>query len=325
MAKMKRSKIVWLIVAASLTVLGLLAIAFSIAASGFDFLSFGTTEYESNSYEIEETFRDISIKTNTADITVKRSDDETARVVCREESKLKHSVSVEDGALIIEMVDARKWYEHIKIGISFEGASITVYLPDGAYGDLLINVDTGDTEIQKDILFEDIDIDSDTGDVTNYAWATGTVKIKTTTGDITVGDAYAGTLDLAASTGKMNVKNVNCAGEIKQKSSTGKAFFEDVNCKSMTSVANTGDITLTCVKVLDRLAVERSTGDVRFDGSDAAEIVIETDTGDVTGSLLSDKIFFVTTDTGDVDVPESISGGKCKVTTDTGDVRLTVK
>ena len=325
MAKMKRSKMVWLIVAASLTALGLLAIALSIAASGFDFSRFGTTEYETNSYEIEEEFRDISIKTNTADITVKRSDDETARVVCREESKIKHNVSVADGALIIEMVDARKWYEHINIGISLEGASITVYLPDGAYGDLLINVDTGDTEIQKDILFESIDVDSDTGDVANYAWATGTVKVKTTTGDITIGDAYAGAFDLAASTGKMTVKDVNCAGEIKQKSSTGKAFFEDVNCKSMTSVAGTGDITLTGVEVLERLAIERSTGDVRFDGSDAAEIVIETDTGDVMGSLLSEKIFFVTTDTGDVDVPESLSGGKCKVTTDTGDVRLTVK
>ena len=325
MAKMKRSAKIWLIVAASLTALGLLAIAFSIAASGFDFSRFGTTEYETNSYEIEETFRDISIKTNTSDVIVKRSDDETARVVCREESKIKHNVSVEDGALIIEMVDARKWYEHINVGINVGNTSITVYLPDGAYGDLTVRVDTGDTEIQKDILFEDIDVDSDTGDVSSYAWATGTLKIKTTTGDITVGDLFAGNIDLAASTGKMTVKDVNCAGEIKQKSSTGKAFFENVNCQSMTSVASTGDISLTAVKVDELLDIERSTGDVRFDGSDAAEIVIETDTGDVMGSLLSDKIFFVTTDTGDVDVPESLSGGKCKVTTDTGDVRLTVK
>ena len=325
MAKMKTSRIVWLIVAASLTLLGLITIAVSIALAGGDLMGFGTVEYETNSYVIDKDFTDVSIKTHTADVTVKRSDDETARVVCREESKLKHSVTVRDGALVIDVVDSRKWYEHINIGISFEDTSVTVYLPDGAYGDLLINVNTGDTEIQKDLLFESIDVDSDTGDVTNYAWTTGAMRFKVTTGYITVSGARADSIGLKASTGNITLKDVNCAGEINHKCSTGKALFEDVNCDKFTSVGSTGDITLTAVKVTELLAIARDTGDVRFNGSDAAEIAVETDTGDVTGTLLTEKIFFVTTDTGDVDVPESMVGGKCKITTDTGDVDLTIK
>ena len=70
--------------------------------------------------------------------------------------------------------------------------------------------------------------------------------------------------------------------------------------------------------------MERSTGDVRMEGCDAAEIFILTDTGDVAGSLLSDKVFVVETDTGDVDVPRSAAGGRCEITTDTGDIRITV-
>ncbi|MCQ2427410.1 MAG: DUF4097 domain-containing protein, partial [Clostridia bacterium] len=73
------------------------------------------------------------------------------------------------------------------------------------------------------------------------------------------------------------------------------------------------------------IAIERSTGDVRFEGCDADELEISTDTGDVTGSLLSSKVFIAHSDTGRIDVPETTSGGKCKITTDTGDIKLSVK
>ena len=75
----------------------------------------------------------------------------------------------------------------------------------------------------------------------------------------------------------------------------------------------------------ETFTIERSTGDVRFEGSDAAQLFVETDTGDVEGSLLSDKVFLVTTDTGEKDVPNSITGGRCEITTDTGDVRITIQ
>ena len=51
---------------------------------------------------------------------------------------------------------------------------------------------------------------------------------------------------------------------------------------------------------------------------------VSTDTGDVTGSLLSAKVFVVTTDTGTVQVPKSTAGGRCEISTDTGDIRITV-
>ena len=322
MAKMKKSAIIWLIIAASLVVLGLFTVTASIALAGFDLSGFGTVQYETNSYEIDEEFSNISINADTTDITVKRSDDDKVRVVCYEESKIRHSVAVEHGTLTIEQVDERKWYDYI--GIGFESTNVTVYLPDGVYGDLSVNIDTGDTEIGRDLLFESIDIDSDTGDVTNYAWATGTVKIKTTTGGITLEDVLAEAFDLTVSTGNIKATDVNCRGEIDHKCSTGKSFFENVNCESIISIGSTGDITLKDVVATKSFSIERSTGDVRFEGSDAAEIFVKTDTGDVEGSLLSDKVFLVETDTGDVDVPNTITGGRCEITTDTGDIAISV-
>ena len=72
------------------------------------------------------------------------------------------------------------------------------------------------------------------------------------------------------------------------------------------------------------ISVERSTGDVKLDSCDAGEISVTTDTGDVTGSLLTDKVFITQTDTGRVNVPETTSGGKCRIFTDTGDIQIEI-
>ena len=74
----------------------------------------------------------------------------------------------------------------------------------------------------------------------------------------------------------------------------------------------------------EKFDIERSTGDVKLELCDAAEILIRTDTGSVTGSLMSDKVFIVSADTGRVNVPKTTSGGVCQITTDTGDIRITI-
>ena len=64
---------------------------------------------------------------------------------------------------------------------------------------------------------------------------------------------------------------------------------------------------------------------MKFDGCDAGELLVHTDTGDVSGSLLSEKIFIVRTDTGKISVPASVSGGRCEITTDTGDIKINLQ
>jgi len=41
--------------------------------------------------------------------------------------------------------------------------------------------------------------------------------------------------------------------------------------------------------------------------------------------LLTDKVFITKTDTGSINVPDSITGGRCEIKTDTGDIKITVK
>lgn len=74
-----------------------------------------------------------------------------------------------------------------------------------------------------------------------------------------------------------------------------------------------------------KISVEMDTGDIKFDKCDAAEIDILTSTGNITGSLLTDKVFIARSNTGRINVPETTTGGKCKLTTNTGNIKIHVE
>ena len=320
---MRKTAKIWLVIAASLVFVGLIMFAAVMSEYKWDFSKLSTGKYETNTYEISEEFSNLSMNTDTADIIFALSDDGKCRVECYEEEKAKHSVAVQENTLVIKMIDEKSWYDYI--GINFGSPKITVYLPKAEYTSLFINGSTGDIEIPKNLKFEGVDISLSTGDVNFFASASKLIIIKTSTGNICVENTSAGTLDLSASTGRITVSNVICGGDANINVSTGRTNLNNIECKNITSGGGTGDISLNNVIAAEKFSIKRSTGDVRFDGSDAAEILVETDTGDVTGTFLSEKTFFVETDTGSVDVPESITGGRCEITTDTGDIELDIK
>ena len=319
---MKNNIKIWFIVGASLILIGCILFAGVMSMLKWNFKMLSTVKYTTNTYEIDESFNDISIYTDTADILILPSDNSTCKVVCTDEKSLPHYVHIDEDALSIKIEDKRKWYEYI--GINFGSPKITVYLPEGEYGNLQINTDTSDIRIQKDFIFENIDIKGSTADIENYASASNKLKIKTSTGMITVKNVSSGMLDLSASTGNISAQDILCSGDISLKVTTGKTSIKNANCKNLITIGNTGDIILKNTIASELLSVSRSTGDVKFDKCDAGEIFVNTDTGDVTGSLLSAKLFITSSDTGTVKVPETTNGGKCKITTDTGDIKIVI-
>ena len=314
--------LIWIIVAASLIVLGGILFVGVMSMFKWDFKKLSTVKYEENSYDVTDNYRNISVFTNTADIVFVPSESNETRVVCYESAKEKHSVRVVDGNLVIERQDTRKWYDYIKIG--FFSSKITVYMPSAEYGALLVRSSTGDVEIPAGFTFASIDVSASTSDVKNHASTFGALKIKTGTGYVFLAGVSAGSLDLEVSTGKIETSGLVCEGNVKIEVDTGKVYLSDVVCRNLESEGDTGDITMKNVVAFERFLIERGTGDVKLEGCDAAEIFIETDTGDVEGSLLSPKVFMVRTDTGRINVPKTVSGGVCEIETDTGNVKITV-
>ena len=319
---MSKTVKIWLIIASSLVLVGCIIFGGVMNMLKWDFTKLSTAKYETNAYEINEDYKNISIVTDTANIVFLPSEDSKTSVVCHEQKNMKHSVTVKGDTLAIEVVDTRKWYEYI--GINVGGPKITVNIPNGEFGALLVKSSTGNVEIPKDFKFESIDITESTGKVTNYASASELIKIKASTGDIHIKNISAGALDLSVSTGGITVSNVTSEGDVKINVSTGKTNITDIECKNVISSGTTGDIFLKNVIASEKFSIERSTGDVKFDGSDAAEIVAKTDTGNVRGSLLTDKVFITQTDTGSIDVPKTMTGGRCEIITDTGDIKIII-
>ena len=312
----------WIIVGILLVIVGLVLFGTAMAACNWDLGQLGTVEYATNTYEPEDTFRDISIKTDTASIMLEPAADGKCRVVCYEMQKAMHTVAVQEGTLTVEVVDERKWYDHI--GIFTGTPRITLYLPEEAYGELVIQSSTGAVGIPEDFHFENVDITVSTGLVSNNASVSDTLRIKANTGGIQVENISAGALDLSATTGRVTVSDTVCRGEARIRVTTGKAELTGLVCGNFVSRGDTGDILLKNVTVAQNLSVERSTGDVKFEDCDAAEIFVETSTGDVTGSLLTGKEFVTHTSTGRVDVPQAASGGLCRISTSTGNIRISI-
>ena len=319
---MSKSVKVWLVIGVILTVTGLAMFLVALSGAHFDFSLLGMDKYVTNTYEITDPFDNLSIETDTADITVLLSQDGSCKVECYEEQMAKHAVAVNEETLSIRVENEKTWYDYI--GFCFETPQITLHLPEEKYVALFIEASTSNIEIPKELSFDSVDVSTDTGDVAISASTTGVTKITAGTGDINVEGVSAGALELSVSTGMITAKDVACNGNFTIRVSTGRMNLTAVTCKNLVSTGDTGDTMLDRVIVEEKLSIERNTGDVRFENSDAAEMYVKTDTGDVSGSLLTAKMFITSTDTGSVRVPASTAGGRCEIITDTGDIQITI-
>ncbi len=299
---MSRTTKRWITAASVLVALGLVLFTVALFACGFDFSKLGTIVFETNTYEVSASFSDISLRGDTEDILFVPSKNGECSVVCTAAKGVTHDVSVADGMLTIRTVDNRAWYEHI--GIFTQSAKITVYLPQGAYGALSLDTDTGDIKLSADFTFESMDVRTDTGDITSSASVTGAAAFETDTGDISMNGISAGSLRLSVTTGDVKLTNVTC--------------------ENLHALGDTSDLILRDVIVAETLSAETDTGDIKLEACDAGELFLVADTGDIGGTLLTEKVFLAETDTGDIDVPNSITGGRCEIRTDTGDIEFRI-
>ena len=319
---MRRSARLVLLIAALLTAAGLIVAFLGMVAMGFDFRKLDTNEYTVKIPLIEEDFTQIKVALDTADLNIVLADDGICRVECYERTDTPHSVKVVNGVLEIRCEDERSWYDCV--GFQFYEPSVTVFLPEAAYERLEIEGDTSDISIAKELVFGEVEIEVDTGDVFIGARVERSLSITATTGDLTLeGVAVGGDLRLKTSTGEIDARSV-VATAIFFETGSGEVEIAHASCATLTGGSDTGDVTLKSVLVLGHLRLVTDTGDVEIDHCDAATILIETDTGDVKGVLLSDMLFAVETDTGEVEIPRGTVGGLCEIRTETGDVEITV-
>ena len=313
----------WLIVAAVLIVAGIVVCGASATFVKFDFTQFNTVEQELNRYDVDGDFKDIKVNVDTEDVKLVPVTDGKCYVECLEEKGSHHIVGVNGDTLTIEREKGETHF--VFFAINTESPRVTVYLPKDRYDSLTVESSTGDMNIPGDFVFGNIELTTDTGHIECEASSQGSIRLKASTGDMELENITAKDLNLESSTGDMDIDSVAVSGDVYIKVSTGEVKLRKVTCVGLTTIGSTGDIELIDTVASGDMNIERDSGEVSFDASDAANIYVKTTTGEVTGKLLTEKIFLTETDTGDVSVPKTASGGRCEITTDTGDIEIDIK
>ena len=361
---MKKSSSILLIIAGGCVAVGVLLCVLSATLLACLPSQWNVEDYHTVNHTVTDPFTNIRIEGDpSSDVTLlPAKEGQQYLVVIHEQEKQPHTVRVENGTLIINRRDEREWYDHIS-PFSFSSPKITVYLPETTYESLYVNSNTGDVETHGSLTFGNVDIHTDTGDITLKSQITGILTAKVDTGKIDVWGVNSDAVTLSADTGDISLYNAQIKGDVtvttdtghqtisnlqcrnltlkcttggltcesvqideslQFKSSSGRVSLSRIRCGTLNGKASTGDINCSDLIATGELRMETSTGDITLAASDAATLNIKTDTGDVEGSLLSEKIFYTESDTGHIRVPKSTSGGICEVITDTGSITFEI-
>ena len=352
----------YLILAVIFIILGGLILTMTACSANWNFETFFGNSFEEKELDVKNSFDSVEIYTDTADITLIPSEDGKCRIVTNDRKKIEYTASSDNGVLKIKSVDKRKWYERI---FDFGTPTLTAYLPKTDFNSLVIDESTGNVSITNAFRFGNVDIRISTGEVTLENVNADSLSIKTSTGKMSLNEITCnGDVNLKVSTGDSYLRGISCKNLISKGStgditienltayenafverttakvgitdstvggnldievSTGKSNLSGIRCANLTSDGDTGYISLTDVIAEGKFDIERGTGDVNFNACDAAEIYVETDTGDVKGTFLSDKVYIVFTDTGKINVPKTVTGGRCEISTDTGNIKIEIE
>ncbi len=276
---MRKVTKIWLIIATSLVLVGCIIFVGVMTMYKWDFRKLSTVRYETNNYEINEDYKNISIVTRTADVVLIPCESLKTSVVCYEQENLKHSVEVKEGTLVISVVDTRKWYEHI--GINFCTSKITVYIPRGEYGTLSVKSSTGNICVEN-MTADALGLYVSTGDISvSNVDCKDDVNISVSTGKTNLTNVVCKNVTSSGDTGDISLKNVIATEKFSINRSTGDIKFDRCDAAEISIKTDTGKVVGSLLSE-KAFITETSTGKVSVPKTTAGgKCEITTSTGDI--------------------------------------------
>lgn len=319
---MKKAKKIAFIIALACVAAGAAISLGAMAVIGFDISRLNTMKFENNTYQVEESFSHIRIEGAECDVRLLPSQTGACTVVCSEGKNISHTVAIDGDTLKITRTDSRKWYE--RMGIYWGEMSVTVYLPEGVYGDLFIQSVSGDITVPGGFTFSQAEIVNTSGEIAYSAATDRSLTLKTTSGDLTVRDLTAGALEIRSTSGEVTIHSAVVSGDVVVETVSGEIELEGVNAQAMSIQSTSGDAELADTVAAGHMEIKTVSGEIELGRSDAETLRIKSTSGDVSGSLLTEKRFTTHTTSGSVNVPNiaSPAAGTCEITTTSGNIRI---
>lgn len=301
---MSKGKKVTIIVAFCCIATGILLTVGAFAMLNFDFSKLNNENFKTNTYEIDETFSDITINDVECDLRLLKSTDGKCKVVCTESDDIVNYIEVENDTLIVKRTDNRPWYDHVGIWWG-NNLNVSIYLPQDTYNMLYLKSVSGDIYADEGFTFSEATALSTSGDITFNSNAKDSLVIKSTSGDI--------------------ISHSKTAGKATVKTTSGEIEISNMTCNEIIVYSTSGDIELSSVTVAGNAECKAVSGDIELDYCDAATLDLKTTSGEINGTLMSPKNFITSTVSGDIKVPASqLYTGDCYIKTTSGDVKVNI-
>lgn len=336
---MKASVKITLIVAACLIAAGLVITTTALIASRFNHKQLLSAKLVDETIQVNGTFSDISVDSDSATVNIVRSTDGSCSVVFsdQEDANITHSAQIIDGELKIIRRDERI------VSVAFIASpKITVYLPGEMYDELDITTSSGNIDLAGGISYgklelkassgnivlidtnvnDDMDLSTSSGNIKVHKSRANSLSAHCSSGSLSLDDISCTDAELETASGRLSVANAQIARELDGQCHSGGIRLENVNCSSLDLESTSGTVRLEKLIASGNIKISSTSGSISLKGCDAAELDLSAKSGNITGSLLTPKIYVVTTGSGSTHLPEQMSGGICRIKTTSGSVRF---
>lgn len=280
-------------------------IALGVAFIGISFvLNANRNEPQTITCNLVEPFTNIFLDVNEESVSILPTTSETGYVTYEKTDKITYSVQIKNGALHIAVQDERSWFDYV--GIHFGTRKVELRLPQTAYESLSVTTSSGDITCDEGLAFANVKLCS----------TSGKIDFRSTASDKVTANSMSGSITIA------NFQNA----QIKAESTSGKIVCKNGNAEFVTLHSTSGSVVLENVLASESIHVETKSGSISLDRCDGESLILKSTSGSIRGTLLSEKNFQATSNSGSIRIPTpNVSAGICKISTTSGSIHMEIE
>ena len=277
-------------------------------------------QFNEKSHTITDSFTKINIRTINSSIELLPSPDGVCRIVCSDNEKLYHQISVTESPsgsqLNINQVSNWKWYEMLYDLFREDNLSLRLYLPESEYALLHAHSSSGDITVAPDFRFQTVNTYTASGNTQMTALYAQHLTVSSVSGDLILRNLeIAEDAFLESISGFTQVENLKAAN-ITTHASSGRMVLENASSDTLHATAVSGDILVLSGNFRDTAYFEASSGNIEIVDSEVSEQTIQTVSGNVTIQNACGKNLNAGTSNGSMSIENALYSGNllCRTT-----------
>lgn len=249
---------------------GLLMFTAAFGTLGFDYKNLAVTDGLVTHEERIAVTDTISLQTANSAVTVKRSEDETCKLVYRDfpETPKRFAFSegkamLNGGSGVISVMGAAaelQWRRGLLVGAVTDGLQdAELYLPASFAGDLRLEIENGEASV-SDMVYGNLVITVKNGGISLNGVTADSVNATTVNGIVVMKNVTAKTVEIQTTNGLAKLENV-AAETVAAGTGNGAILLNYVACTRVHAATSTGGISLEDLRA-DFISLHTSTGAV---------------------------------------------------------------